>query len=132
MDLKLIKSRGIELAARMVRNARMSEADLAPSRGELEKIDNLLRQSAVFIRQTLDSICGRVNDLHDAIRELERARVGTKFSRSESPGHCHKIDGVWDDDSSNGDRAGKPCDWCAAWKRIREFAISGKNESAAS
>lgn len=33
--------------------------------------------------------------------------------RGNAPGHAHQIAGVWDDD--NGDRAGTPCEWCAAW-----------------
>jgi hypothetical protein len=30
-----------------------------------------------------------------------------------APGHAHWKPGIWDRD--NGERAGKPCEWCAAW-----------------
>lgn len=32
-----------------------------------------------------------------------------------APGHGHRTTGVWDNDISNGDKAGQPCDWCATW-----------------
>lgn len=36
-----------------------------------------------------------------------------------APGHSHTVPGVWDNDVSNGERAGQPCDWCAHWERAR-------------
>lgn len=36
-----------------------------------------------------------------------------------APGHTHRVPGIWDDDVSNGDRAGKPCEWCAQWEVAR-------------
>lgn len=56
---------------------------------------------------------------HDNVSDVERLRVALgdimeHFSwRDRGPGHHHTIKGVWDDDASNGDRAGKPCEWCA-------------------
>lgn len=36
-----------------------------------------------------------------------------------APGHGHSIPGVWDSD--NGALAGKPCAWCAVWKKAKEI-----------
>ena len=53
-----------------------------------------------------------------AVREA-LTPIFDKLDRDKnSPGHGHDRDGIWDDD--NGDLAGKPCDWCAQWKRARE------------
>ena len=40
-------------------------------------------------------------------------------SDGNAPGHGHSIPGVWDSD--NGKLAGKPCAWCAVWKKAKEF-----------
>jgi hypothetical protein len=53
--------------------------------------------------------------------EAVEAEIGRSVTRGNSPGHGHQIDGVWDDDSSNGRNAGKPCEWCAQW---HEFAAA--------
>lgn len=39
-----------------------------------------------------------------------------------APGHGHDIPGVWDSD--NGDLAGKPCAWCAVWKKAKELCAA--------
>ena len=39
-----------------------------------------------------------------------------------APGHGHDIPGVWDSD--NGALAGKPCAWCAAWKKAKELCAA--------
>jgi hypothetical protein len=53
--------------------------------------------------------------------EAVEAEISRSVTRGNSPGHGHQIDGVWDDDSSNGRNAGKPCEWCAQW---HEFAAA--------
>ena len=40
-----------------------------------------------------------------------------------APGHCHSKPGIWDED--NGNKAGKPCEWCAQWKRFMALGASG-------
>ena len=39
-----------------------------------------------------------------------------------APGHGHDIPGVWDSD--NGALAGKPCAWCAVWKKAKELCAA--------
>lgn len=48
-----------------------------------------------------------------------------------APGHCHQTPGIWDDDASNGENAGKPCTWCAQWQRAKSAALEGKDHSNA-
>ena len=43
-----------------------------------------------------------------------------------APNHGHSIPGVWDQ-SNDPDLAGKPCEWCAAW---REFVAAVEGEPA--
>lgn len=56
------------------------------------------------------------------VKELLEALEGI-FAKLDdgpsAPGHGHSIPGIWDDDMSNGERAGKPCEWCAHWGRAR-------------
>lgn len=42
----------------------------------------------------------------------------------QAPGHHHRIKGVWDED--NGERAGKPCEWCAEWSAARALLSRAK------
>ena len=60
--------------------------------------------------------------MSDYAPELLEALQGI-FAKLDSPhgapGHCHTAPGVWDDDSSNGELRGKPCEWCAHWERSR-------------
>lgn len=37
--------------------------------------------------------------------------------RKQAPGHSHDVPGIWD--NYNGDKSGKPCDWCAKWNAAR-------------
>lgn len=56
----------------------------------------------------------------DAVLAMLRTIVTRLDDRGRnSPGHGHAIDGVWDDDSSNGDKRGTACEWCATWKAAR-------------
>ena len=52
-------------------------------------------------------------------------------SDGNAPGHGHEIPGVWDSD--NGALAGKPCAWCAVWKKAKEirYTIAGVKGSTA-
>lgn len=57
-----------------------------------------------------------------AIAELDRLRTDDRGGQcpyhQDAPLHYHLRRGVWDDD--NGDLAGKPCEWCAAWVSARQ------------
>ena len=46
-------------------------------------------------------------------------------SSIDAPGHCHRVPGVWDMDN-HADKAGKPCEWCKAWRDAREALQSSK------
>ena len=71
-----------------------------------------------------------VSQPNDRVRELEaenerlREALSGIFAELDAdergaPGHGHTIKGVWDNDASNGDRAGQPCKWCAHWEAAR-------------
>lgn len=48
--------------------------------------------------------------------------VLTHFNdRSQAPGHCHDVPGIWDT-SNLPDIAGKPCEWCATWAKFTKLA----------
>lgn len=54
--------------------------------------------------------------LGDILREAISERgMGWCPRAGNAPGHGHETTGIWDDD--NGPLSGKPCKWCAAWKR---------------
>ena len=66
-------------------------------------------------------VCSRP-DLQARVAELEAAlrAIDEKMSDGKNgPGHGHLDPGIWDNDSSNGDLAGKPCEWCAQWNATR-------------
>ncbi len=69
--------------------------------------------------------------LRDAAKEIERTRVEIleEDVGGDAPGHSHDVRGIWDSD--NGDLAGKPCEWCAAWTSLRDALaeVDGRQES---
>lgn len=54
----------------------------------------------------------------DELRALMREVYDELEEGDDAPGHCHRIPGVWDMDNRK-DLRGKPCEWCATWKRFR-------------
>ena len=48
-------------------------------------------------------------EVHDY---LESDRVDRHDDNA--PGHCHGSPGIWD-------ATGEPCEWCATWRRVREY-----------
>lgn len=53
------------------------------------------------------------------LREHLGAIVTKMDTGRDAPGHSHQVPGIWDDDASNGENAGKPCEWCAQWDRAK-------------
>jgi hypothetical protein len=49
------------------------------------------------------------------------AYLNKQRSNSDAPGHSHRTPGVWDE-SNRPEIAGKPCEWCALWKRFAALA----------
>ena len=56
----------------------------------------------------------------DELLRLLRA-VHAELDDDQAPGHHHDVPGIWDAD--NGPLAGKPCEWCRTWARIREVLV---------
>jgi hypothetical protein len=54
---------------------------------------------------------GALRELVGSVREMIPPGVGAM-------GHNHKVAGFWDDPYGNS--SGKPCDWCAAWNKVRD------------
>ena len=50
------------------------------------------------------------------ILEAVRRELDDGDTAGNAPGHCHDVPGIWDSD--NGKKAGKPCAWCATWKKF--------------
>lgn len=55
-------------------------------------------------------------------------QVFERLDQGRGPGHCHAIPGIWDDDPSNGDKAGTPCEWCAMWSETRAALAKDKSD----
>jgi hypothetical protein len=103
--------------------------DLAKVRRDLAAVT----QEADRLRHGLaiegDHVCPNVLLADEAERRLAAIKVAAtdlvaRLLRAWSvegniPGHCHSRRGIWDDD--NGERAGKPCEDCAAWQRLRSL-----------
>lgn len=81
--------------------------------------DNLLAQlkATQAERDELQAVFSLVIDELNA-----RRRSGDR----NSPGHGHKVPGVWDSD--NGVLAGKPCAWCAVWTKATEMRAAMAKE----
>lgn len=54
----------------------------------------------------------------DELLRLLRAVASELDDDTQPPGHWHTVPGVWDAD--NGPLAGRPCEWCKTWNRVRE------------
>ena len=63
--------------------------------------------------------------LREMVAHLESEEC-VRGDDSDAPGHCHDHPGIWDDDNDP-EIAGKPCEWCAIWRRAREF-LKGEND----
>lgn len=64
----------------------------------------------------------------DLVEALEG--IFAHFDRDDqAPGHAHTIIGVWDNDKSNGEKAGTPCAWCAHWAAARAAIAKAKGET---
>jgi len=59
----------------------------------------------------------------DRLREALRDIMDHFGWQDRGPGHSHTVAGLWDDDVSNGDRAGTTCEWCAKWENARRLSI---------
>jgi hypothetical protein len=79
-------------------------------------------QLIVAMRNALPDLLATITRL-TAENERLREGLGHIFAnfadRAQAPGHSHDVPGIWDDDISNGELAGKPCDWCAKWNAAR-------------
>jgi len=80
-----------------------------------------------------DPTAGTLREAADLIASLraEREVLREVFAHldkasGDAPGHGHKIPGIWDNDISNGENAGLPCEWCAKWSRARAALAAGE------
>ena len=53
------------------------------------------------------------------MRDLLQGVFDHYTDRDQGPGHAHTVPGIWDDDNPP-ELAGKPCEWCALWERVRQ------------
>lgn len=61
---------------------------------------------------------GGVSEWRNAVKALmDTATAKEKeCDGPDAPGHGHRVPGLWD-------ATGKPCDWCAAWSRLRSMLL---------
>ena len=66
----------------------------------------------------------------EQVRELRKVLrlIVTELDDGQAPRHHHRAPGIWDDDSSNGELAGKPCEWCETWNRARTLLAGERGE----
>ena len=55
---------------------------------------------------------GGVSEWRNAVKTLMETALPREYEGLDAPGHRHRVPGRWD-------RTGKPCNWCAAWSRLR-------------
>jgi hypothetical protein len=70
--------------------------------------------------------------LSDPEREIVRkvfAHLESENSKPDGPGHCHDKAGIWDQ-SNRPEIAGKPCEWCALWRKFAALAALTLTDSA--
>jgi hypothetical protein len=95
-------------------------------------IENRTAQEAFDIMA--DRFRARLKLHAEQAAEIQRLRevLGDIFDhfadRSQGPGHSHTVPGIWDDDRSNLELRGLPCEWCAKWERART-ALNRKDKS---
>jgi len=78
----------------------------------------LARALIVSQRQEIERVKGLLQSIADEIDDDKR----------QAPGHCHDRPGIWNTD--NGDKAGKPCDWCLLWREIRSVLRAANPKDA--
>jgi hypothetical protein len=54
----------------------------------------------------------------EAIREMFAWYEEDRGEDLDAPGHSHQIPGIWDESDCD-ELAGKPCEWCAIWRRLK-------------
>ena len=122
---------------------RMRRAALNALRAELAKPEQLAQEPATAVslqcancQVTIDQLNDKVmylmaqpaqeplsNDFLE-ILEAVRRELDDGDKSGNAPGHVHDVPGIWDSD--NYKKAGKPCSWCAAWKKFTELIDSEK------
>lgn len=53
-----------------------------------------------------------LNEWRDAVKALMNTAKAEEYAGPDAPGHSHRVQGKWD-------ATGQPCDWCAAWNKLR-------------
>lgn len=59
---------------------------------------------------------GAVSEWQDAVKALMETALPQEYEGLDAPGHRHRVPGIWD-------ATGKPCNWCAAWIRLRAMLL---------
>lgn len=61
---------------------------------------------------------GGVSEWRSAVKALmdTATAIEKECDGPDAPGHGHRVPGLWD-------ATGKPCDWCAAWSRLRSMLL---------
>lgn len=71
------------------------------------------------------SLIAAAPDLLEALEAIV-AKLGK--ASADGPGHSHTVPGIWDNDGSNGERGGKPCEWCAQWAAAKAAIAKARGQ----
>ena len=85
----------------------------------------------LYEKQDIETLMQQRDELLDVFQLIISEMERRDRNDGNAPGHGHEIPGVWDRD--NGELAGKPCAWCAVWKKAKELrgAIASAKGGAA-
>jgi len=84
--------------------------------------------NACMFRDTCRALIDERNEFRELLAQLV-AQLDNGRDDGNAPGHAHERAGIWDDD--NGMLAGKPCAWCALWKRATNLLDRATNAQSA-
>lgn len=73
----------------------------------------------------VEAIVAERDRLRTAILDvIDCPQAPSGFTRGHAPMHAHSVPGAWDSDNKP-ELAGQPCEWCAAWERLRGVINKG-------
>jgi hypothetical protein len=97
-----------KLAAILLHKTRNNPDEVrAAANRELDAADVLIRD-----------LIGSRNELINACKNVFESL--DDLDGEDAPGHCHRVPGVWDIENKD-ELAGKPCDRCAKWNKLRSL-----------
>lgn len=91
--------------------------------------DNVKMFETFVLTYDHEQVLAENERLRELLRRLLEEESLHDRGDGNAPGHCHQAPGVWDSD--NGEKAGKPCAWCALWAEAKATILTPNSNSIA-